>query len=310
MANVSNYEYLKKLMSQQGVTSIDGAILNVAGSLADVRLSGSSRALEDVQIAEHVKASAGQACSLASTAARRSCWPSSRTSRRLGGLRAPDRRDEGAGALRAATRDGYVCQWTYSGPAHHFDLFANDDPEGGSPYLVGSFTGNSTTVPYGMGCPYFAVRAVALDGAEGPLSEWVTDVTAPAAPTNFAGRYDVDGHHISWRHPFPLEALGYKIYRNTSASLEGAALVFDTLITDLSCVVPYDDVAGNYFGVVAVGYDNTGESAPLWSGLREPTAGCPDHRRGAQGKPVEHHVGAGAQHPVLHTERVGRSRRL
>ncbi len=281
MANVTNYEYLRKLMSTTGQTSIDGTILNVAGKLADVRLGGSSRVLEDVQIAEHIQASAGQTCSLGIHGGeafvlavfQNIADDSVGYVPRIAVMQVP------AISVRTA-RDGYVCSWTYSGPAHHFELYANDSPEGGSPYLVGSFAGNTYTVPYSIGCPYFAVRAVALDGTEGPLSVWATDAIPVAASTDLTHAFQLAGHALAWNYVTLDDVRSFEVYRNTSAVLdENAVLVGTSPATNPGLyTVPYA-AGGDYFGVRAVGWDDT-VSDTIWVGPYSPAPGVPENVEG------------------------------
>jgi microcystin-dependent protein len=272
MATVTNYEYLKKLMSQTGRTSIDGTILNLAGKLADVRLAGSSRILEDVQIAEHVQASAGQACSLGIHGGEAFVLAVFQNIRDDSVGYVPKIAVMGMPAVSVrTTRDGYAVSWTYSGPAHHFELYANDTPDGGNPYLVGSFTGNSATVPYSMNCAYFAVRAVALDGTEGPLSVWATDVVPVADPTDLTHAFKPDGHALAWNHTALDDVRYFEVYRNTSAVLdENAVLVGTAPATNPGLyTVPYGE-GGDYFGVRAIGWDGTA-SGDVWTDEQDPT---------------------------------------
>jgi len=196
MANVSSYEYLKKIMDRERATSMDGTILGASGGFAAVRIRGSSRVLRDVRVPSHIPYSLlikDRACSVglgAGVVFLLGVYPGTNDGARGYLQKTKALRVPGVTVVKEQPNARFKITITRPTGATNYNFYGNDDGTGNNAHLISSGSyGSATSIDvysrYNENYMYFAAEATDSYGNQSPVSSWVTDATVPPTPSLF-----------------------------------------------------------------------------------------------------------------------------
>ncbi len=265
MANITAYEYLRTLLDEQAMDSIDGVIVGRSDNMVDVRVQGSSRVLRDISVPAYItynQTVPGRRCSLGLHAGQAFLLAVFLDPADDSGVYAAQVIDlEVLDITVEAKPDGYHVSWETSSYAVYYELYGDADGDGSDIGLLYSGDETHYTVPYGQGWAYFAVRAVAIDGTTGPLSSWVTDALTPDVPTNVVVQAVEGGFEVSWDLMDKAASYAVEWAEDDQGSNVG------TIVSGYNgdqLFVPADGTH-TYFRVEAVGYDASQSGWSSWT---------------------------------------------